>query len=405
MGALPPNPRSSFFIYGMGQRKGVCPFPAGFGAAPHEIRKYKVDLDQRYMDQALRLAARAVGRTRPNPVVGCIIVANKKVIGRGFHPKAGEPHAEVFALKDAGDLATGATAYVTLEPCSHTGRTPPCADALIKSGISRVVIAMTDPNPKVSGRGIKMLKAAGIEVKTGVRQVEAQQLNRPFITWINKSRPMLTLKMAASLDGKTATKTGESQWITGPDARLRVQSMRSRHDLVMVGIGTVLADDPRLNCRIAGGRDPIRLVVDSNLRIPDGATIFESSKSAPLWIATLKKNSPERIKELTQRGVLLIQCQETSDGRVDLLDMMEQLGRLEITSVLSEAGGILSDALLQASVVDRLALFLAPKLIGGQEAPGLLKGAGIEKLAQAEKIENLAVTMVGSDLLLEGEIV
>ncbi|MBF0358449.1 MAG: bifunctional diaminohydroxyphosphoribosylaminopyrimidine deaminase/5-amino-6-(5-phosphoribosylamino)uracil reductase RibD [Magnetococcales bacterium] len=356
------------------------------------------------MDQALRLAARAVGRTRPNPVVGCIIVANKKVVGRGFHPKAGEPHAEVFALRDAGEMASGATAYVTLEPCSHTGRTPPCADALIKSGISRVVVAMTDPNPKVSGRGIKKLQAAGIEVKVGVRQVEAQALNRPFIIWIDKGRPMLTLKMASSLDGKTATKTGESQWITCPEARLRVQNMRSRHDLVMVGIGTVLADDPRLNSRIAGGRDPIRLVVDSNLRIPDGATIFESSKSAPLWIATLKKNSQERMKELTRRGVLLIQCRETSAGKVDLVDMMEQLGRLEITSVLSEAGGILSDALLQASVVDRLALFLAPKLIGGQDAPGLLKGAGIEKLAQAEKIAGLTVTMVGSDLLLEGAI-
>jgi diaminohydroxyphosphoribosylaminopyrimidine deaminase / 5-amino-6-(5-phosphoribosylamino)uracil reductase len=364
-----------------------------------------VDLDQRYMDQALRLAARAVGRTRPNPVVGCVIVANNKVVGRGFHPQAGEPHAEVFALRDAGKKAQGATAYVTLEPCSHTGRTPPCATGLIKSGVSRVVVAMTDPNPKVSGAGLQMLQAAGIEVTTGVREEEAKSLNLPFITWISHARPMLTLKMAASLDGKTATRTGESQWITGPDARKHVQGMRNHHDVVLVGIGTVLADNPRLNCRISGGRDPIRLVVDSSLRIPDSATIYNSSKSAPLWIATLKKNSTQKVNKLNKRGVKVIQCNETPDGKVDLAHMMLKLGELEITSVLSEAGGILSDGLLNAGVVDRLALFLAPKLIGGHDAPGLLKGLGIAKLAEAQEISNLKVTTVGGDLLLRGDVI
>jgi diaminohydroxyphosphoribosylaminopyrimidine deaminase / 5-amino-6-(5-phosphoribosylamino)uracil reductase len=363
-----------------------------------------VDLDQRYMDQALRLAARGIGRTRPNPVVGCLIVANGRVVGRGFHPKAGEPHAEIFALREAGEKARGATAYVTLEPCSHTGRTPPCAEALIKAGVNRVVTAMTDPNPQVSGRGIQMLATAGIKTTTGIRENEAQTLNRPFVTWITQDRPMLTLKMAASLDGKTATRTGESQWITGPDARQRVQSMRNRHDLVMVGIGTVLADNPRLNCRIPGGRDPIRLVVDSNLRIPKQATIFKSSSTAPLLVATLKKNHPEQIKKLADRNVQVILCKENKTGQVDLVDLMKQLGKLEITSVLSEAGGILSDGLLNAGVVDRLALFLAPKLIGGQEAPGLLKGLGIDRLAQARKIADLTVTTVGSDLLLEGSL-
>jgi diaminohydroxyphosphoribosylaminopyrimidine deaminase / 5-amino-6-(5-phosphoribosylamino)uracil reductase len=357
------------------------------------------------MDQALRLASRGIGRTRPNPVVGCVIVAKGKVVGRGFHQRAGEPHAEVFALESAGDKARGATVYVTLEPCSHTGRTPPCAEALIKAGVKRVVAAMTDPNPKVSGRGVKMLEKAGIEVDVGVLEAKARLFNRPFITWISKGRPTLTLKMAASLDGKTATRTGESQWITGPEARMVVQGMRNRHDVVMVGIGTVLADDPRLNCRISGGRDPIRLVVDSNLRIPDSATIFNSSDSAPLMVATLKKHSKKKIKKLTDRNVQVVLCKETAAGQVDLADMMQRLGRLEITSVLSEAGGILSDALLNAGVVDRLALFLAPKLIGGQEAPGLLQGLGVKHLAKAQEIADLKVTKIGRDLFLEGTVV
>jgi diaminohydroxyphosphoribosylaminopyrimidine deaminase / 5-amino-6-(5-phosphoribosylamino)uracil reductase len=363
-----------------------------------------VDLDQRYMDQALRLAARATGRTRPNPVVGCIIVSNNKIVGRGFHPKAGDPHAEVFALTEAGEQARGGTAYVTLEPCSHTGRTPPCSQALIKAGVSRVVAAMTDPNPQVSGKGMKMLAEAGIETKVGVREKEAQALNRPFITWITQGRPMVTLKMAASLDGKTATRTGESQWITGPDARRRVQAMRNRHDVVMVGIGTVLADNPRLNCRMAGGRDPIRLVVDSRLRIPPQATIFNSSTTAPLMVATLEGSDSKSVKKLENQGVDVILCPENGTGQVDLPGLMQQLGQREITSVLSEAGGILSDGLLNAGVVDRLALFLAPKLIGGQEAPGLLKGLGIDRLDQAQKIGDMTFTQVGDDILLEGNL-
>lgn len=361
--------------------------------------------DHQYMDQALRLAARGIGRTSPNPVVGCVIVAKGKVVGRGFHPKAGEPHAEVFALRDAGEMAEGATAYVTLEPCSHTGRTPPCAEALIKAKVGRVVAAMTDPNPKVAGRGMQMLAAAGIVVETGIREREAQELNRPFITWIEKSRPLVTLKMAASLDGKTATRTGESQWITGPEARMKVQAMRNQHDVVMVGIGTVLADDPRLNCRQAGGRDPVRLVVDSNLRIADDAAIFTSSKSAPLLIATLQKNSQQRIARVKANNAELILCRETAAGQVDLQDLMQQLGKRDITSVLSESGGILSDGLLNAGLVDRLALFLAPKLIGGQGAPGLLKGLGVEHLAQAREIVDLKIRTLGRDLFLEGNFV
>ena len=357
------------------------------------------------MDQALALAARARGRTRPNPLVGCVIVRDDRVVGRGFHPKAGEPHAEVFALAEAGEAARGATVFVTLEPCSHHGRTPPCADALIRAGVARVVVAMTDPNPRVSGRGVQRLREAGIEVTVGLREEQARALNGPFLSWITRGRPQVTLKMAASLDGKTATHTGESQWITGPLARQRVQRLRDTHDLVLVGIGTVLADNPRLNCRLKGGRDPVRLVVDSRLRIPEDAAVFTASATAPLWIATTDRADPAKVARLsrTPQRIRILTCRADADGRVDLVDLLARLGGMEITSVLSESGGILSGALLQAGLADRLALFLAPKLIGGRAAAGLFD-SGISRLLDAPTLTNLSVRRIGADLLLEGSL-
>ncbi|MBF0294023.1 MAG: bifunctional diaminohydroxyphosphoribosylaminopyrimidine deaminase/5-amino-6-(5-phosphoribosylamino)uracil reductase RibD [Magnetococcales bacterium] len=356
------------------------------------------------MALALRLAARAAGRTRPNPMVGCVIVKDGVILGEGHHPYAGAPHAEVFALREAGEGARGATAYVNLEPCSHYGRTPPCADALIRAGVARVVVGMSDPNLQVSGRGVERLRAAGIEVIMGVRQAEAQELNRPFVTWIEQERPMITLKAAASLDGKTATRTGESKWITGPIARQRVQRMRDTHDVVMVGIGTVLADDPALTCRMKGGRDPIRLVVDSRLRIPDDARVFKSSATAPLWIAAGHGASFARAEALGAReNVRVIPCRENHDGRVDLADLMHKLADMDVTSVLCEAGGMLTGALLEAGLADRLALFLAPKLIGGREARGLLEMAGIGSLADAQRLVATRISHVGEDILIEGD--
>ena len=384
--------------------------------------------DQRFMRQALRLAARGVGHTRPNPVVGCVIVqqndplmTKKRVIGKGFHHRAGEAHAEVLALNHArqssSDAASirGATLYVTLEPCSHYGRTPPCAEAIIHAGVARVVIAMQDPNPKVAGRGIEQLQKAGIEVNVGIGGEEALYLNQPFVTWIRQGRPLVTLKMAASLDGKTATRTGESQWITGPTARHYVQKMRSQHDVVMVGIGTVLADDPRLNCRLPKGsstdayRDPIRLVVDSTLKMPLNAAMLGASHTAPLWIATTDRAPHERRQAWTEKNqdsceIRLLTCRSTPSGRVDLADMMDQLGKLGILTVLSEAGATLNAALLADNLADRLALFLAPKLIGGATAPGLLQGDGVDLLTNAHRLTKLRVTAVGEDLLLEGEL-
>ena len=411
------------------------------------------EADQRFMRQALRLAARGIGHTRPNPVVGCVIVqagshafyqknaltnlpAKQKkyrVVGKGFHQRAGEAHAEVLALRQAtlsssaglpssapcslspqdGENVThvrGATVYVTLEPCSHHGRTPPCADALIRAGVARVVVAMLDPNPQVSGKGIQRIREAGIVVTLGVCAAEALALNQPFVTWVTQGRPMVTLKMAASLDGKTATRTGESQWITGPMARRYVQKMRAQYDVVMVGIGTVLADNPRLNCRLPSGRsslscrDPIRLVLDSTLKIALNAAIIDSSTTAALWVATTEQSSKEHRQALAERGVRVLLCATTSSGRVDLTDMLQQLGKSGILSVLSEAGGTLTAALLELELADRLALFLAPKLIGGQVAAGLIQGDGVDLLTNAHRLTKLHVTSVGEDLLLEGEL-
>ncbi|NGZ05476.1 MAG: bifunctional diaminohydroxyphosphoribosylaminopyrimidine deaminase/5-amino-6-(5-phosphoribosylamino)uracil reductase RibD [Magnetococcales bacterium] len=360
--------------------------------------------DRRYMALALRLAARATGRTRPNPVVGCVIVRDEEIVGQGYHPYAGAAHAEVFALQEAGERAEGSTVYVNLEPCAHHGRTPPCADALIRARVRRVVVAMIDPNFQVAGRGVERLRNAGIEVTVGVRAEEARELNRPFVIWIEQERPMITLKLAASLDGKTATRTGESQWITGPAARARVQRMRDQHDAVLVGIGTILADDPRLNCRMPGGRDPVRIVVDSRLRIPEQARVFDSSVESPLWIATGRGANFARAEALGARpNVRVIPCRETADGRVNLNDLMVRLGEMDLTSVLCEAGGVLTGALLEAGLADRLALFLAPKLIGGHDSRGLLENIGIGSLADAQRLVNMRVTQVGEDLLIEGD--
>ncbi|MBF0310905.1 MAG: bifunctional diaminohydroxyphosphoribosylaminopyrimidine deaminase/5-amino-6-(5-phosphoribosylamino)uracil reductase RibD [Magnetococcales bacterium] len=364
-------------------------------------------MDSTYMAQALRLAARAEGRTRPNPVVGCVVVRENRVVGRGYHHRAGEPHAEVEALTEAGEAARGATVYVTLEPCSHTGRTPPCADALLRAGVRKVVAAMSDPDPRVSGSGFARLREGGVEVVSGVLEEEAHALNRPFVTRILRQRPLITLKMAATLDGKVATRTRESQWITGEGARMAVQRLRDRHDVVMTGIGSVLADDPRLNCRLKGGRDPVRLVVDSRLRIPPDRAIFSSSRSAPLWIATVLAPEAETCRALMERwgesGLRLLHCRATATGRVDLPDLMQRVAEAGMNSLLSEGGSELAGALVDAGLVDRLALFVAPLLFGGREAPPILGGLGVARIAEARTLKNLAVRNVGQDLLITGD--
>ncbi|MBF0588878.1 MAG: bifunctional diaminohydroxyphosphoribosylaminopyrimidine deaminase/5-amino-6-(5-phosphoribosylamino)uracil reductase RibD [Magnetococcales bacterium] len=356
------------------------------------------------MKLALRLAQRAAGRTRPNPLVGCILVRDQKIVGRGYHKQAGSLHAEPHALVDAGTLAEGATAYVTLEPCSHQGRTPPCADALIKAKVARVVVAIEDPNPLVAGRGLHRIRQAGIDVTVGVCQEEARRILAPFISWITRKRPLVTLKTAASIDGKIATRTGESQWITGPEARRRVHRLRDTHDVVMVGAGTAMIDNPQLTCRLPGGRHPIRLVVDSTLRIPLEMEFFRTIDEAPLWIAVTDRADPKKRQAMKAKGANILEIEATPQGRVNLTALMARLGALDVTSVLSEAGGILSQALLDARLPDRLELYLAPKLIGGHEASGILNGAGVSRLADAVKITHMRTRMLGHDLLIQGDL-
>jgi diaminohydroxyphosphoribosylaminopyrimidine deaminase/5-amino-6-(5-phosphoribosylamino)uracil reductase len=359
-------------------------------------------LDTYFMRQALALAARARGRTSPNPMVGCVVVKDGQLIGRGYHEKAGAPHAEVVALQEAGAAAAGATLYVSLEPCCHYGRTPPCTQAIIAAGVRRVVAAMRDPNPLVSGRGAEELRQAGIAVTLGVLAEEASTLNEAFIKYIATKRPFVFLKVAASLDGKIATASGESRWITGERARLLVHQLRDRVDAVMVGINTVLRDDPLLTTRLPGGKDPIRIVVDSRLRIPLEAKVLAASPTAPTIVATTEAAPPHKRQQLEARGVRVLVL--GGGPRVPLAALMERLAAQQVTSLLLEGGGELHDAALRAGIVDKVLYFIAPKLIGGRCAPMAIAGEGCARLAEAIALERVRVRRVGDDLLIEGYV-
>ena len=293
--------------------------------------------DVRYMKRALALAKRGVGRTSPNPAVGCVIVRDGAIVGSGWHKKAGTPHAEVHALQMAGDLARGAQVYVTLEPCCHTGKTPPCSQALIRAGVSRVVIGMGDPNPRVSGGGITELRAAGIDITCGVLEEQCRQINLPFIKQITTGLPYVTYKCAMTLDGKIATCTGASRWISGEESRTYVHRMRARSDAVMVGVDTVIADDPELTVRHVRGHNPLRVVVDSRLRTPESVRVLTDTKAAGTLIATVESNPRVHLRYLKQ-GAIVLACRE-DHGRVSMEDLLFKLGGMGIQSVLLEGGG------------------------------------------------------------------
>jgi len=362
-------------------------------------------VDEQYMREALTLAAQARGRTSPNPMVGSVVVKDGQVVGRGYHVKAGLRHGEVAALEDAGPHAQGATLYVNLEPCCHYGRTPPCTKTVIAQGIRRVVAAVCDPNPLVSGKGMEELRRAGVEVKVGVLEEEAAHLNEMYFKYITTKRPFVLLKVAASLDGKIATVTGESRWITNERSRELVHQLRDEVDAVMVGINTVLRDDPLLTTRLPGGagRDPIRIVVDSHLRTPPTAQMFMSSSSACTIIATTSQAPDERRAQLEARGARVLVV-EGAGPRVPLSALMDQLGSLQITSLLLEGGGELHEAALRADIVDKVMFFLAPKLLGGRDAPPAIGGQGVAQLAQAVTLERVRVQMLDDDLLVEGYV-
>lgn len=355
-----------------------------------------------HMDRALALATLGRGRTSPNPMVGAVLVREGVIVGEGYHANAGGDHAEIVALRAAQGAARGAACYVTLEPCAHYGMTPPCTAALIESGIANVVVAAYDPNPLVAGRGVQILREAGVSVEVGLLQEEAVRLNETYLKFIRTGEPFVLLKAALSLDGKLGTRTGDSQWITGDLARHRVHEIRNAVDAIIVGIGTVLKDDPMLTTRVdrQDGRDPLRVVLDSRGRLPLTARVLRSGARPPL-VAVGPRISPRRYRELQRQGAEVMVL-PTSEGGLSLPELMRELGRRKITSVMIEGGGKLATSALQAGIVDKLTLMLAPILIGGKKAPTLLQGEGIEKLTEALQLKELTVERIGDDLVLEG---
>jgi len=356
--------------------------------------------DLRTMRTALALARRGLGVVWPNPAVGCVIVKDGRVVGRGWTQPGGRPHGEIEALRRAGEAARGATAYVSLEPCCHWGRTPPCTDALIAAGVRRVVVTLEDPDPRVTGAGLRQLRAAGLAVETGLCATEGAELNAGFFCRLRRGRPLVTLKLATSLDGRIATRRGESQWITGPPARERAHALRASHDAIMVGTGTVLADNPQLTCRLPGlgQRSPVRVVIDRTLRIPPKMRLIAEARQVPTWILTLPDADPARREALAASGAQVIDIDPSSDGTNGLAAALSALGGRGITRLLVEGGGRLAAALVLARLVDRLVWVHAPLLIGDDGIPAVA-GFGLEALADALSFERIATETVGEDVL------
>jgi len=357
-------------------------------------------IDTQMMQNALALARLGRFSTSPNPRVGCVIAHGSQIVGQGFHVKAGEPHAEVHALRQAGEMARGATAYVTLEPCTHHGRTGPCAEAVIAAGIARVVTALSDPNPLVAGRGISLLAAAGIEVTTGICEAEARRQNEVFLKWVTAKRPFVTLKTAMTLDGKNASRTGASQWITGEAARARVHVYRDAYDAILVGIGTVLADNPSLTARLTDreGRHPLRIVLDSLARTPIDAKIVTDG-AAPTVIAVSERADPQRLKLLHACGPEIVTI---GAERVDIAALLDWLGEREITSLFVEGGTEINWSLLAGGYVDKVHAFIAPMLMGGTAAPTPVGGTGFDRPQTALRLADTTVEQIGTDILVTG---
>jgi len=357
------------------------------------------DFDRQMMRRALSLARRGAGRTAPNPAVGCVIVQEGAIVGEGWHKKAGTPHAEIHALRQAGEKAHGADVFVTLEPCSHHGRTPPCADALVEAGVAKVVAGMVDPNPLVSGRGLERLKAAGMHVETGVLEEECRRLNESFIKHVTTGLPFVILKSAMTLDGKIATSLGDSKWITNDKSRVYVHKLRGMVDAVMVGSGTAVADDPLLTCRVGRGKNPVRIIVDSTLRTPLHAQVVNNG-AAHTIIATTPAADEAKAAALRAAGVEILICRENPRG-VDLPDMLARLGKRGVQSILLEGGGTLAGEALRHRLIDKFLFFYAPKLVAGV-GKGPFAGEGVEKIAEAVQLERVMVRRVGTDILVEG---
>ncbi len=363
--------------------------------------------DEQYMKRALKLAKRGTGYTSPNPMVGAVIVKEKEIIGEGWHERYGDLHAERNALKNCKGSPQGADMYVTLEPCCHYGKQPPCVEAVIGAGIKRVFVGSKDPNPLVAGKGVKILREHGIEVVEDVLKDECDRLNEVFFYYIQTRRPYVVMKYAMTMDGKIATYSGLSKWITTEKAREHVQNLRHRYKAIMVGIGTVLADDPLLTCRIEGGVNPIRIICDSRLRIPIDSQIVKTATEVPTIIAVSDKSDhkiSQKISQLENAGIEILHIHE-KDGHIDLNDLMAKLGEKNIDSILLEGGGTLNWSALESGIVNKVLAYVAPKLFGGSNAKTPIEGLGTDSPANAVMLKNSTVIHLGDDILIESDVV
>ena len=361
--------------------------------------------DHDYMDMALDLALKGQGFTSPNPMVGAVVVKNGKVVGTGYHQAAGKAHAEVNALNDAGGYANGATLYVNLEPCNHTGRTPPCTDKILRSGVQRVVVAMQDPNTDVKGGGIDFLKKNGIDISLGICETKAKRLNEIFVKYIRTKRPFVILKCAATLDGRIATRTGDSRWVTNEQSRGAVHRLRHAVDAILVGIGTVNADDPSLTTRLPHGRgkDAIRIVLDTNLSISPDARVLRLNSDSDTILVAGRSAIKEKKSALAAKGVRVIESQ-LKNKRIDMDLLMGQLGALGITSLLIEGGSRVIASALSAGIVDKVMFFYAPKLTGGDDGVPICRGKGPDRMADCIAVKDITLQRFGDDVMIEGYI-
>lgn len=361
------------------------------------------DIDAKLMARAIELAQS--GDPSPNPHVGCLVADGDKIIGEAFHEAVGLDHAEIAALRNAGEQAKGKTLYVTLEPCNHEGRTPPCVDAILGAGIARVVVGCRDPNPTVEGGGIERLKAAGVEVVVGVLEKEARAVIRPWSKFITEGMSYISIKLGVSLDGRIATRTGASRWITCPESRTRVHALRARHDAVMIGINTAIADDPRLTVRDVPGRSPVRVVVDSKLRLPTTSQLVQTAGEVPTCVITTTDAPEEAEDVLVKAGLKIIRVNPTAEGRCDMRVALRELALREVVSVLCEGGAELVGTLIAAGLADEMHAFVAPVLLGPRGRPGAVDWAGPESPADAPRIDSPVWELCGNDAYVSGPLV
>lgn len=359
--------------------------------------------DEKYMRLAMQLAGNAIGRTSPNPLVGAVIVKDNRVVGCGWHRKAGTPHAEVHALNQAGELAQGADVYVTLEPCAHYGKTPPCSKALVEAKVKNVYGGLLDVNPKVAGKGFKILEDAGIHVEYGFLQDELRKQNEVFFKWIEHKKPFIVLKAAITLDGKIATATGQSKWITNETSRAYGYKLRDIYDGIMVGINTVIEDNPMLTARVDGGKNPIRIVVDSSLKIDINANVVQD-KSAKTIVATTDKADKDKILKLQAQDVDVIVVDKDENDKVDIEKLLDILGQQNICSILVEGGATLSGSFVAKKLVDKVYFFIAPKIVGGKEAKTPVAGTGILNLQEALALKDIQIEKLEEDILIIGRV-